>query len=159
MRDELDAGKYNHLFTHDGLASLIRKWGKTNKQIAEEVILFCNEEFDGKHEIKILGNKKTPPVFYAYYADYDWVVFCWLFGNMMSLPKGFPMYCRDLKQILDEKVICHEDRYMDESVNFETRLAFVKHLPGYPKQDESSAHSAIEDARWDKLLHEFLKDL
>lgn len=40
------------------------------------------------------------PEFWGYYADYDWVVFCWIFGKMIDLPKGFPMYCRDLKQSL-----------------------------------------------------------
>ena len=42
------------------------------------------------------------PEFYAYYANYDWVAFCQLFGRMMDLPQGYPMYCRDLKQIMDE---------------------------------------------------------
>lgn len=41
------------------------------------------------------------PEFWGYYADYDWVVFCWLFGSMVDLPTGWPMYCRDLKQELD----------------------------------------------------------
>src|SRR5574338_756367 len=39
--------------------------------------------------------------FWGYYSDYDWVVFCWIFGTMMELPNGYPMYCRDLKQLLD----------------------------------------------------------
>ena len=43
------------------------------------------------------------PEFYGYYADYDWVVFCWLFGSMIDLPKGFPMYCKDIKQMIDDK--------------------------------------------------------
>ena len=42
------------------------------------------------------------PEFWGYYADYDWVVFCWLFGKMIDLPKKFPMYCRDLKQLADD---------------------------------------------------------
>jgi hypothetical protein len=41
------------------------------------------------------------PEFWAYYADYDWVVLCQLFGRMVDLPKGWPMYCRDLKQEAD----------------------------------------------------------
>ena len=57
------------------------------------------------HESEIAGDIRRfvgeKPEFYAYYADYDWVVFCWLFGRMIDLPKGFPMYCRDLKQMLD----------------------------------------------------------
>ncbi|KKK93092.1 hypothetical protein LCGC14_2696330 [marine sediment metagenome] len=43
-----------------------------------------------------------PTEFWGYYADYDWVIFCWIFGKMIDLPKGFPMYCKDLKQLLDE---------------------------------------------------------
>jgi len=42
------------------------------------------------------------PEFWGYFADYDWVNFCWIFGKMIDLPKGFPMYCKDLKQLLDE---------------------------------------------------------
>ena len=42
------------------------------------------------------------PEFWGYFCDYDWVVFCWLFGTMMDLPKGWPMYCRDLKQLADD---------------------------------------------------------
>lgn len=42
------------------------------------------------------------PEFWGYYADYDWVVFCQIFGAMIDLPKGWPMYCRDLKQWSDE---------------------------------------------------------
>lgn len=38
--------------------------------------------------------------FWGYYADYDWVVFCQLFGTMMDLPESFPMYCNDFKQIM-----------------------------------------------------------
>lgn len=39
------------------------------------------------------------PEVWAYYADYDWVVLCQLFGRMVDLPKGWPMFCRDLKQL------------------------------------------------------------
>ena len=39
--------------------------------------------------------------FWGYYADYDWVRLCWCFGPMIALPEGWPMYCRDLKQVLD----------------------------------------------------------
>lgn len=36
--------------------------------------------------------------FWAYYADYDWVVLCQIFGTMMDLPKPLPMFCLDLQQ-------------------------------------------------------------
>jgi len=72
------------------------------------------------------------PEFWGYYADYDWVVFCWLFGPMVCLPKGWPMYCRDLKQELD--------RLGNPKVPF--------------KADHE--HHALSDAKWIKRAHEWL---
>lgn len=72
------------------------------------------------------------PEFWGYYSDYDWVAFCWLFGSMIDLPKGWPMYCRDIKQLADQ---------MGE-------LA----LP----EQTSTEHHALADARWNKLALEYL---
>lgn len=58
----------------------------SREQIALDLIAFMGAE----------------PEIWAYYADYDWVVLCQLFGTMMDLPKGWPMYCRDLKQLADD---------------------------------------------------------
>lgn len=77
----------------------------------------------------------SKPEFWAYYADYDWVVFCQLFGTMMDLPKGFPMYCRDIKQECD-------------------RLG----NPKLPEQGKGE-HNALEDARWNRKAWEFLQEL
>lgn len=66
------------------------------------------------------------PEFWAYYADYDWVVLCQLFGRMIDLPEGWPMYCRDLKQLLDGMG-----------------------NPKVPKQSEGE-HNALQDAIWVK---------
>lgn len=66
--------------------------------------------------------------FWGYFADYDWVIFCWIFGKMIDLPKGFPMYCRDLKQLLDES---GKDRI--------------------PKPE--GQHNALVDALWNRDLH------
>jgi hypothetical protein len=71
------------------------------------------------------------PEFWAYYADYDWVVFCQLFGTMMDLPAGLPMYCNDIKQECD-------------------RLG-----KALPEQIEGE-HSAIADARHNKVMWEYL---
>ena len=72
------------------------------------------------------------PKFWGYYADYDWVVFCQLFGAMIDLPKGWPMYCRDLKQWCDD---------LDN--------------PKLPPQD-STEHNALYDARWNRIAWDFL---
>lgn len=83
----------------------------------------------------ILGliGEDPKPEFWGYYADYDWVVFCQIFGTMMDLPKGFPMWCNDIKQLCDEK--------------------------GNPKLPEQGKgeHNALADARWNKIAWEFLQ--
>lgn len=85
-----------------------------------------------KHKLKDGAEK---PEIWAYYADYDWVCFCQLFGTMMDLPKGFPMYCKDLKQECD-------------------RLG----NPKLPQKGEGE-HNALNDARWNVEAWEFLNNL
>lgn len=77
---------------------------------------------------------------YGYFADYDWVLFCSLFGRMLDLPKGFPMYCRDLKQMMDEMGLDKEWK--------------LKHCP-----EPEHAHMAIHDAKWNKKLYEEIEKL
>lgn len=78
------------------------------------------------------GPANQKPEFWGYYADYDWVAFCQLFGTMMDLPKGFPMYCRDLKQWCD--------------------------MIGNPRlpDNEKGEHHALLDARWNLKAYKFL---
>jgi hypothetical protein len=146
---------------------LINHFGKSNKQIAKEVIEFCNmgsgySDFEHPEISNVLRwvkrNDKTEelikeynitkifdekPEFYAYYGDYDWVVFCWLFGNMIDLPKEFPKYCKDLQQTFDEKKKNVKGRMKDQ--------------PGFPIND--GIHNALEDARWNYKLYKFLNTL
>lgn len=79
--------------------------------------------------VAFMGDK---PEIWAYYADYDWVSLCQLFGTMMDLPKGWPMYCRDLKQWAD--------------------------MLGNPKLPTQTTpeHHALNDAKWTKEAWEFL---
>ena len=81
---------------------------------------------------EILEFAGESPEFWAYYADYDWVVLCQLFGRMIDLPKGWPMFCRDVKQVAD--------------------------VLGNPKLPEQSLteHHALADALWTKEAWEFL---
>jgi hypothetical protein len=82
--------------------------------------------------LQILNFVDSAPEFWAYYADYDWVVFCQLFGTMMDLPSHFPKFCRDLKQL---------------SVD----VGSPKHPP-----DPVGEHNALVDARWNVELYKFL---
>lgn len=86
----------------------------------------------GPAVLRFLGND-TKPQFWAYFADYDWVVFCQLYGAMISLPETFPMFCRDLKQEM-------------------WRLGVSKPaLSGLGPN-----HNALADARWNKALFDYL---
>lgn len=85
-----------------------------------------------KESIKVfIGEEK--PEFWGYFADYDWVVFCQIFGTMMDLPKGWPMYCNDLKQ------------WCKQNGNFQL-----------PKQS-SVEHNALNDARWNRDTYKFIE--
>lgn len=114
---------------------------------------------------------ENPIEFWGYFSDYDWVLFCTIFGTMMDLPSGFPMYCRDLKQwfdVLVEEIAQHElgvssllrEVYNDdEKVRFNQKIKDIstqlKTMENYPQQQDE--HSAIADAKWNKNLHAFLK--
>lgn len=95
------------------------EWIRTKPQMAQEIIEMINQ-----------GNKK--PQFWGYYADYDWVVFCQLYGRMIDLPEGFPMFCMDLKQ-----------------------LAVESGNPKLPGQ-RGIEHHALADARWNRHVHQWL---
>ncbi len=146
------------LFTLKIFKHYINKYGKTREQIAGEILEFINAgtkiaaPFDNNTFEAGSGIKYTKPEFYAYYADYDWVVFCWLFGRMIDLPKGFPMYCNDLKQELDKQYPNKTYQVIDETL---TRN--IKDHPKYPKQ--SNEHNALADAKWNKELYNFLNNL
>lgn len=143
------------IFCYDSMKYLINKIGKTNKEIANEIKEFCkpSRTYEVEKPITVKYSEIQNPEFYAYFGSYDWVVFCWIFGKMIELPNGFPMYVRDLKQVLDE---IQEEKFGLSL--YKGKLANnIKELPLYPKQENE--HSAIHDARWNKKLHEFLNKL
>ncbi len=85
-------------------------------------------------EVRCFVGDDPTPEFWGYYADYDWVALCWLFGTMMDLPKGFPMFCMDLKQ-----------------------WAQMLGNPKLPEQDNGE-HHALSDAIWNMKVWEFLNE-
>ena len=144
------------LFTYKNFKKLIQKYGKTNKQIAEEIKYFvANRPIGLKKEQWILDYDTKDVKFYGYYSDYDWVVFCWLFGKMIDLPKGFPMYCIDLQQESDRIYNLEKEKYIKNGGrNFINKMS--NHLD-YPKQ--TNEHNALADARWNYELYKFLNTL
>lgn len=157
-------------FTKYHLKAQLSVFGKTDKEIADDIkwFTFNPKTKSGKGFEDDKSIITHYPEFYAYYADYDWVVFCQLFGRMIDLPKGFPMYCIDLKQTLNEKEIeMAKIPYQHPSIEatqfrvkdnggFEEigTVITLKNHPNYPKQ--KNEHNALADARWNKALHEFL---
>jgi hypothetical protein len=151
--------------------------GKSNEQIVKEIAEFCKPTRVYSHEeITLLWSELKNPEFYGYYSDYDWVLFCSLFGTMMDLPTGFPMYCIDLNQTLDEKesilkqeaasgCIRSNDDFMnvylaildDDTKHVIGHTADIKNHRKYPKQ--SNEHNALDDAKWNKALYEFIKTI
>jgi hypothetical protein len=133
------------------------RW-KSQNQIAEEVL-----KFFGCWRDQHFWRAPEGVEVYGYYADYDWVLFCSLFGRMIDLPKGFPMYCNDLKQELDRKVnaLTNSDYFthfhIEKPLTFEEKLTLVKKNLKYPQQ--TNEHNALADAKWNYDLYKFMQSL
>lgn len=143
-------------FTYGAMKALLNRCGKSNKQIAIEIKEFAHF-WNDLDSLKVQTIKRPINIeFYAYYADYDWVVFCWLFGNMISLPKGFTMYCKDLKQILDEKEVQYNKTISNKLLFNPDNILLKRHID-YPKQ--INEHNSLKDAQWNFKLYKFLQNL
>jgi len=137
---------------------------KPNKVILRDIYdFFGYAPFDTGFGSDWLGADQDIQV-YGYYADYDWVLLCSLFGRMMDLPDAFPMHCIDLKQILDEKVgnLNNSDFFTEfhktEPLSFRDKLELVKTKnTKYPKQ--VNEHNALADAKWNYELYKFLQTI
>lgn len=116
-------------FTKKSLKNLIKWHGEHNGRIAAQVVEFCRGIYIA-HD--------PNPEFYAYFGDYDWVVFCWLFGRMIDLPEGFPYFAMDLKQMMVERGLTSK---------WKNKVC--------PKPEDE--HNALADAKWNKRLFEEIK--
>lgn len=131
---------------------LLDVYGKSNKQICGEIQVFTGRRPAEDKFGMFSYYWPDKPEFYAYYADYDWVLFCSLFGRMIDLPPEFPQYCRDLKQTSDFL----ESRLGYDKDKHGKSYLFKEHLT-YPKQVDE--HNALADARWNHELYKFLDAL
>lgn len=86
-----------------------------------------------------LRDYEPVPEFWADWGAYDWIALCGLFGNMIDLPKGFPMYCNDLQQLVKESL----------------HTGIIKSVEELPKQTKGF-HNALEDALHAKEKHEYI---
>jgi hypothetical protein len=79
--------------------------------------------------LNFMRPSETDPIeLWGYYADYDHVLMCWIFGRMIDLPEGMPWFTLDIKQ---------------EMVRMGVKRS---ELPPDPEQE----HNALADARWNR---------
>ncbi len=71
-------------------------------------------------------------IWWAYVASYDFVGLTSLFGRLIDRPKGWPIWCRDLKQLIADKGVNKADLPIQEGV----------------------AHNAVEDAKWNLAVYQ-----
>jgi hypothetical protein len=76
--------------------------------------------------------------FWGYFADYDWVLFCQLWGRMVDLPNGMPFFCNDVKQLMRMVGVAKDE--------------LVLHVP------QTDEHNALADARWIKGAHRYISE-
>lgn len=147
-------------FSYKNFKSFLSCYGKTNKQIAEELEAFVKPVKTRALAAgvdAVIGNVDGPIHLYGYYSSYDHVCLSWLYGKMINLPDGFPYYTRDLQQMLDEKWISELKSEAGRTALMLQNITSWKEHPKYPKQ--TNEHNALSDSRWNKELHEFIKKL
>lgn len=137
-------------FVLDPTGSKLKSWDGWLDEFYREMITFEPEQYSEER-----------PEFYACFSDYDWVLFCSLFGTMADLPKGFPMYCHDLRQTLEEKaelVARTKPTKFDSALQWDsakTKIVQWQSTDAYPKQ--TNEHNALDDAKWNYELYKFLQ--
>lgn len=138
--EPLHSNDYNEFVAKNVVPNL--KWVKeanfsfirTIEEAREEIIAFTKDTgygVDPESNITKEDNK-----FYTWYGAYDWVMLSQVFGEMVNLPKNFPMYTRNLKYIVDLHNIS------------KAKL---------PKQIDDN-HNALEDARWNMEVYRYISE-
>jgi hypothetical protein len=84
-----------------------------------------------------------PHELWAYYADYDHVVLAQLYGAMSLMPKGFPWFTLDLKQVMFMNRAMIDDQI----------------IVNPPPVQEGVEHHALADARWNRDLYKWLEEM
>ena len=107
--------------------------GASKEQIAKDVLNFVMLPF--------IGSSKDPDIqFYAYYGAYDWIALVTLYGTMMDLPKHFPQFTHDLKQLMEDNGLSQTWKR--------------KECP-----EPAGKHNALVDAQWNFKLFNTIKQI
>jgi hypothetical protein len=133
-------------FNPKNMRLLLDTYGISREKMKIKIISFVKDTKDDK-----------PMELWADYCSYDHVAFCWIFGKMIELPDGFPMYTNDLQQLSTTVYNKMKAKHTQLKVQGATVGVFINRIkdhPDYPKQINN--HDALEDAKWGKEYYEFL---
>lgn len=87
-----------------------------------------------RNEIREFLSAGTPPELWAWYSAYDHVVLAQMWGRMINLPKGLPMFTNDVRS-----------------------LSLWTGVDELPKQT-GAAHNALADAKHVKEMYEHIME-
>lgn len=141
---------WRYIYNSDRLKDakrLIATHGLTKEEIKAKISWFVNGGIYHKYSDGMLpmdtvlyrtfeSGKEKPHEFVGYYSSYDHILISTIYGRMIDLPPGFPMYTTDLQQMIDQKGIDKQE--------------LLKLIP------QENEHSALWDARWIKNAHEHI---
>lgn len=112
-------------------------WGSATKWLIDNVKPHlvggksCLFEDEIKQRILdfVSPSKYGKPEFWGYYANYDWVLLCQLFGKMIDIPKDWPMYINDIKSF--QKVLNPKLKFKNYFVDKHFALNDANNIKGY----------------------------
>lgn len=113
--DRFTTGKEE--FTLEGMREVIQNVGVSRQEIKEAILKYMPDK----------------PEFWGYYGAYDHVCLAWIFGRMIDLPRNFPMFTKDIRQLIDDRLFYASPNEL--------------HIPR-----EGTIHDALEDARHQRKL-------
>jgi hypothetical protein len=118
-------------------------WSKANQWVLDNVKPYLkshpgNPAVSKEEARKLIREFVGPkPEFWAYFADYDWVILCQLFGRMIDIPEGWPYYCLDIKQLMWEYRLSKDDLNIDNE----------------------QEHNALADAHWNMRAYDKIREI
>jgi len=134
--NEMSSKGYCNLAQHTGAKG---EWNAevfaTEKLIGEAILRWiddCEKRANQTPGSKHLSHELE---FFAYYGAYDWVLFARIFGRLIDKPEKFPMWVRDLKQMMWERGLDTEWKRTNAP-------------------DPEGEHNALIDAGWNMDLYQ-----
>ena len=118
------------------LMRLVKRFGKTREQIANDILNFCGDS----------------PELWGYYSDYDHVCMAQVFGDLQDYPAKWPMYTLDIKHIMPPAVTVNlPSNHSPEEILRQYHQIGVSIVNPRPRREiipYAGVHNAQEEATW-----------